>query len=151
VKKQGKRSWNMQPWRRKSTSENWKIWLGYLHERYDDSDEVWKRKRPLTVYIFWRCVNVYVGRWCELEDVMMKDHHKGNFDLMSIPYFWMISGWAYAGLPREELWISSTTDVHVVVFRYRESKGLIWPPPFWHNSVQVQGVQRSNPISTLLA
>lgn len=53
-----------------------KIWQGYLHEIYEDSDGVWKRKRPLTIYIYGRCVNMYARCWCKLEDVMLKGHHK---------------------------------------------------------------------------
>ena len=59
----------------------------YLHERYEDFDGVWKRKRPLTIYIFGRRVDMYAGCWCKLEDVMMKYRHKGNFDLIIISYF----------------------------------------------------------------
>ena len=94
------------------------IWVGYLHGRYEYSDEVWKRKRPLTIYIyiyiFGRCVDMYAGCWCKLEDVMIKDHHKGNVYLMFIPLILQISKWVYAGLPREDLWMSSTTHAHVV-------------------------------------
>jgi len=46
---------------------------------------------------------------------MMKDHHKGNFDLMFTSLFFEhIFGWAYAELPGEDLWMSSTTNAHVV-------------------------------------
>ena len=44
---------------------------------------------------------------------MMKNHHKGNFNLMFVSYFLMIYGWAYAGQLREELWKSSTTNNNV--------------------------------------
>ena len=46
---------------------------------------------------------------------MMKFHHKGNFDFNVHSFiFEQISGWAYAAMLREDLWIYSTIDTHVV-------------------------------------
>ena len=41
-------------------------------------------------------------------------HHKGNVDFNVHSFiFEKISGWFYAWMTREDLWMSSTTDTHV--------------------------------------
>ena len=79
-------------WRKKGRDCGMSNYEGNQHPRneifdYDISRkdmktlmEVWKRRRPFTKDIFWICVNMYTGCWCKLEDVLMKDHHKCNFE-----------------------------------------------------------------------
>jgi len=42
---------------------------------------------------------------------MVKDHHKGNFDLKCSFIFELISGWAYVGLPKGNLWTTSKQTI----------------------------------------
>ena len=84
------------------------------------------------IYIFGRCIDMYARCWCKLEDVMMKDHHKGNVDFNVHSFtFKQITVWAYAGLPQEDLCISSTTNAHVVGWKilketWHEEGNIAW-------------------------
>jgi len=68
--------------RRHSTYETKKNWLEYLLVRYEDSDGSQKGWRPSTKHIYGKCVNLLAGCSYLQEDVMMKYHHKGNFNLI---------------------------------------------------------------------
>jgi len=62
--------------------------------------------------IFVRCVNMYVECWYLQEDVMMKDHHKGTFDL-SVHFLFLnkyLDG-LMRNCQREELWMTSNRTI----------------------------------------
>jgi len=58
-------------------------------------------------------------------NVMVKDHHKCNFDKRSLIIFKLISGWAYVGLPKGNLWVTCKWTILKDVRSFRK---------IWHGS-----------------
>ena len=85
--------------------------------------------------IFGGCVNMYAGCLYLYEDVMIKDHHNGNFDLSV--HFLFLSKYLDGIMQdwhREGLWMTSTKTI----LKYVRSYQKIWHKESIMTSIKAQ-------------